>query len=176
MRRLLLSGLLGLSTSVSLAGCVVSPPAGTATPPMVGVLPADARALRYGASAPDVLASPEMRSKVTALFGPDWLPAAQGAGQLRYGAASYFPAGSSLHMIRMQDRDFIAISGCVPAACRDHPGLLLIRDDGEQLWARLDEGGFSRYYGRGPALTATLVSPTWIDSAWRAVQRVGPVG
>jgi hypothetical protein len=137
------------------------------------VLPADARALRYGATAPDVFAHPEMRGKVRALFGSDWAPAGQGGGRLRYGAAAYFPPDSAMRMLRIDGRDFIAISGCVPSACRTHPSLLLIQADGEQLWARVDEGGFSRYYGHGPAMTATPVSPAWIDSAWRAVERVG---
>jgi hypothetical protein len=137
----------------------------------VGVLPADARALRFGASAPQVFDNPEMRDKVRALFGSDWLPAAQGGGRLQHGAAAYFPPESVMRMLRIDGRDFIAISGCVQTACRTHGGLVLIQIDAEQLWARLDEGGFSRYYGHGPAMTATAVSPAFIDSAWRAVER-----
>ena len=156
-----------------LAGCATAPAVGTPVAPgEVGVLPADARALRYGASAPDVFNNPELRDKVRALFGSDWLPAGQGGGRLQYGAVSYFPGTSSLRMLRMDGRDYIAIMGCVQADCATHRGLVLIGADGQQLWARLDEGGFSRYYGHGPAMTAGLVSPAFIDSAWRAVEYV----
>jgi hypothetical protein len=75
-------------------------------------------------------------------------------------------------MLRMDGRDYIAISGCVATSCAMHHGLVLIRADGDEVWARLDEGGFSRYYGHGPAMTGARVSPAFIDSAWRAVERV----
>ena len=108
-----------------------------------------------------------------ALFGSDWAPTAQGGGKLAHGAVAYFPPDSVIRMLRMDGQDFIAITGCVQSACATHRGLLLIDPTGQQLWARLDEGGFSRYYGHGPAMTATPVSPAFIDSAWRAVERVG---
>jgi hypothetical protein len=140
--------------------------------PSAGVLTADARALRYGVSAPAVFDNPEMRDKVRALFGSDWSPAAQGGGRLEFGAASYFPPDSSIRMIRLDGQAYIAISGCVPQACGTHRGLVLIGAEGDRLWARLDEGGFSRYYGHGPAMTGALVSPAFIDGAWRALERL----
>jgi hypothetical protein len=158
----LLCGSLTVLIATLIAGC-----AGESSR---GVLPADARALRYGATAPAVFANPEMHDKLLALYGNDWSPAPVGGGRLQYGAAAYFPSSSSLRMIRLGDRDYIAISGCVPAVCSDHQGLLLIRDDGEQCWSRIDEGGFSRYYGHGPGMTPAQVSPAFIDSVWRAVQ------
>lgn len=163
-------GLLGFLVVV--AGCVTPPGPDVPRSPAVGVLPADARALRYGASAPAVFDHPDMRDKVRALFGSDWSPGAQGGGRLEYGAAAYFPADSSIRMLRVDDQDYIAISGCVARACTTHRGLVLMRADGGQLWARLDEGGFSRYYGHGPAMTGALVSPAFIDGAWRAIERV----
>jgi hypothetical protein len=163
---------MSLLTMLLATGCVVEPPPGVPVAPKVGLLPADARALRYGASAPAVFDNPEMRAKVRALFGPDWVPAAQGGGRLEHGAVAYFPASSALRMLRIDGQDYIAITGCVASACVTHRGLVLIRADGEELWARLDEGGFARYYGYGPAMTGTRVSPPFIDGAWRAVEQV----
>jgi hypothetical protein len=169
MNRLLCGSLTVLAMVVA-SGCATETPAGA---PRAGVLPADARALRYGPTAPAIFANPEMHDKILALFGSDWSPTPVSGGQLQYGAAAYFPANSSLRLIRLGDRDYIAITGCVPAACADHGGLMLIRDDGEQLWARVDEGGFSRYYGHGPGMAGAQVSPAFIDGAWREVQRLG---
>ncbi len=172
MPHLLRIGTVGMLTAMLVAGCVTPPPAGVQAPGVVEVLPADARALRYGPSAPAVFDSPELRDKVRALFGSDWTPAAQGGGRLQYGAAAYFPANSPIRMLRVDNLEYIAITGCVPRACATHRGLVLIRADGFDLWARLDEGGFSRYYGHGPAMTGTQVSPAFIDSAWRALEGV----
>lgn len=148
------------------AGCETSHPT-----PTVGVLPADARALRYGASAPAVFDNPQIRDSIRAMFGTDWSPAAQG-GRLQHGAVSYFPPNSSIRMLRLDAQEYIAITGCVPQVCPTHRGLVLIQNDGDRLWARLDEGGFSRYYGHGPAMTTALVSPAFIDGAWRALELV----
>ena len=170
MRKLPRSATVGILT-VALAACVTPPPPGVPMPPTAQVLPADARALRYGASAPAVFESAELRDKVRALFGGDWVPASQG-GRLQYGAAEYFPVDSQFRLLRVDNRDYIAISGCVPHVCPTHRGLVLISADGQELWGRLDEGGFSRYYGHGPAMTGARVSPTFIDAAWRAVEGV----
>jgi len=180
MRRAGLVGLFGsaglfptlLVTMLLAAGCVVAPPAGVPVASKAGLLPADARALRYGASAPAAFDNPELRDKVRGLFGSDWAPATQGGGRLQHGAAAYFPASSALRMLRIEGQDYIAITGCVSSACGTHRGLVLIRADGEELWARLDEGGFARYYGYGPAMTGARVSPPFIDGAWRAIEQV----
>jgi len=164
---------MGLLMALVAAGCVTSPPAGVPAPSVVQVLPADARALRYGPTAAAVIDNPAMQPKIQALYGSDWAPAAQGGGRLQYGAAAYFPANAPMRMVRIDNQDYVAITGCVPRACAAHRGLLLIREDGTELWSRLDEGGFSRYYGHGPSLVATPVSPTFIDSAWRALENVG---
>ncbi|HYB42827.1 MAG TPA: hypothetical protein VEL75_13705, partial [Candidatus Methylomirabilis sp.] len=52
------------------------------------ILPADARALRFGATAPDVFANPQLSEKIRLLYGPDWAP----GGRNQFGAAAYFPA------------------------------------------------------------------------------------
>jgi len=165
-------GSMGLVTMLLATGCVVAPAPGVPVAPKVGVLPADARALRYGPSAPAAFDHPELRDKVRALFGPDWVAARLGGGRLEHGAAAYFPASSALRMLRIDGQDYIAVTGCVPSACATHRGLVLIRADGDELWGRLDEGGFARYYGHGPAMTGTRVSPPFIDGAWRAVEQV----
>jgi hypothetical protein len=129
------------------------------------VVVADARALRYGATAPEVFNNPALSPKIRALFGADW----NAGGALPFGAPAFFPASSSLRLIRLGDQDYIAITGCVTSACGSHRGLLLIRQDGEQLLSRLDEGGFSHYYDHSPGATVAAVPRQWIDSAWRAV-------
>ena len=164
---------IGLLMALIAVGCVTPPHAGVPAPSVVQVLPANARALRYGPTAAAVIDNPELSWKIRALYGSDWAPAGQGGGRLQYGAASYFPVNAPLRMVRVDNQDYIAITGCVPRACVDHRGLLLIREDGIELWSRLDEGGFARYYGHGPSLVATPVSPTFIDSAWRALESVG---
>ena len=145
-----------------------SPPMGAQLLPAPRVLPADARALRYGASAPEVFNNRELGDRVRALFVADWSP----GGQVAFGAPAYFPASSSLRMVRLGDGDYIAITGCVLSSCATHRGLVLIRQDGEHLMARLDEGGFSHYYERGLGASAKAVPRSSIDSAWRAVEGI----
>jgi hypothetical protein len=168
MRRMLRSGALSVLLGFGLTACVVEPPAGSPTSPSSGVVPADARALRYGASVPEVFNNPLVRDKILALFGPDWNP----GGRLTFAAPAFFPPSSPLRSLRLGDQDYIAITGCVSTACTSHRGLLLIRQDGGQLMARLDEGGFSHYYDFAPGANASTVPRDWIDSAWRAVQFV----
>jgi hypothetical protein len=151
-------GLLSLLAALLLTACTTSASRG-------GVLTADARALRYGASGPEILNNPEIGGKVRALFGPDWNP----GGAVTLGAPAFFPATSSIRLVRIDGADFIAVSGCVSGACASDRGLLLIRQDAEQLLARLDEGGFSHYYSFGPGATMGPVPQPWIDGAWRIV-------
>jgi len=162
MRRVLVPGSLSVVAAFLFTAC-----AGLSAS-TVAVLPADARALRYGASGPEVLAKPEVRDKLRALFGADWSP----GGSVGPGAPAFFPASSSIRMVRLGAQDYIAISGCVTSACATQRGLLLIRQDGEQLLARLDEGGLSHYYHYGPGATADVVTRSSIDTAWSAVERV----
>ena len=141
-----------LTLVVIVAGCVVPHPPGSA-PPVVRVLPADARALVYGRSAGEILENPELRDKVRALFAADWAPPTPGgAGKLTLAAPQYFERGGPLRMVRIGDADYIAATGCAAQACASRRGLLLIREGGEQLMARLDEGGFSHHYAYGPGV------------------------
>ena len=72
--------------------------------------------------------------------------------------ARVLPASASIRMLRVGDRGYVAITGCVTSACLGHRGLLLIGPD-EQLLARLDDGGFSRYYYFGRAATGRRSQP-----------------
>jgi hypothetical protein len=163
MGRATLRGSLVILAGSLFAACAGSPSMGAS-----GVLPVDARALRYGASAPEVFNSPELGDRIRGLFGADWSP----GGRIVFGAPAFFPASSSLRMVRLGDGDYIAITGCVLSNCATHRGLVLIRQDGEQLMARLDEGGFSHYYERGPGASASAVPRSSIDSAWRVVEGI----
>lgn len=165
-------GLCSLALAAA-AGCTVAPPAGAPTPPVAVVLPADARALAYGASVDQVLRNPEVGDKILALFGPDWTPASQGGGQLVLGAAAYFDRGGPLRMLRIGSADYVAVSGCVPSACNSRHVLLLIEQGGSRLFARLDEGGFVHYYGYGGQGITRDTAALIADSGFRALYRTG---
>jgi hypothetical protein len=168
MRCGLLAGSLSSVAGLVLTACVAQPGASVPMPESAVVLPADARALRYGATAPELFNNPELRDKLQALFGADW-----NAGPAwPYGAPAFFPPSASIRMVRIADRDYIAIGGCVPTACTRYPGLLLIGPDA-QLLARLDDGGFSRYYEYGAAATGGAQARSALDGAWVAIQNVG---
>ena len=141
-----------LTLVVIVAGCVVYPEPGSG-PPVVQVLPADARALVYGGSAGEILENPQLRDKVRALFGADWAPPTPGGvGKLTLAAPQYFERGGPVRMVRIGDADYIAVTGCAGQVCASRRALLLIREGGEQLMARLDEGGFSHHYAYGPGV------------------------
>jgi hypothetical protein len=153
--------------------CTVAPRPGSPVPPAVELLPADGRALAYGQSVDQVLQNPEVGDKIRALFGPDWMPASQGGGQLVLGAAPYFERGGPLRMVRIGGVDYIAVTGCVPRDCATQRVLLFIREGGSQLLARLDEGGFSHYYGYGSEALTRDTAPMVVDSGLRALKRTG---
>jgi hypothetical protein len=134
------------------AGCVLPPEPGSSAPPEAGVVEADARALAFGRSAGEILENPQLRDKVRALFGADWEAPTPGVGKLSAPAAQYFELGGPVRMVRIGDANYIAVTGCARQACAGRRGLLLVRDGGEQLMARLDEGGFSHHYAFGPGL------------------------
>ena len=158
---LMLAGLLA-------AGCVVPPPPGTSPPPAVEVLTDDARASRYGSNADELLADPEMPESVRRLFGSDqsWaMPV-----RLSRSAADFFGSPSPTRVLRIAGVDYVAATGCVPSACPTHSGLLLVRVDGKKLFARLDDGGSSHYYGFGTGVEMTPKTLARLDAAWRALR------
>ena len=159
-------GLLGV---LSAAGCVLPPPPGELVPPRVEVLAADSRATRYGESAPQIFENPAIRDKVRALFGPDW--SAGRAGGLSAAAAAFFSTSSAPKPLRVGDREYLAVPGCMTTACAARRGLVLIGADGERLLARVDDGGFTLHYGFGPGMTAlTPHDRLLVDAAWGVLQ------
>jgi hypothetical protein len=174
VRHSLLRGALAclLLTPVVIAGCVV-PPSGSSGPPVAEVLPADARALAYGRSAGEVLENPQIRDKVRALFAADWGPPTPGGiGKLTLAAPQYFELGGPVRMVHIGAADYIAITGCAPQACTSRRGLLLIREGGEQLLARLDDGGFSHHHAYGAGVVGGPGGAVvMLESALRALER-----
>jgi hypothetical protein len=169
---LLKPSLLSLLILPFAAGCVVPPEPGTAVPPEAQVMEADARALAYGRSASEIMQNPQLRDKVRALFAADWAPATPGAVGKPTGAApEYFEVGGPVRMVRVGDASYIAVTGCSRRACASQRGLLLVREGGEQLMARLDEGGFLHQYAYGPGATPGSAGPV-LESALLALARV----
>lgn len=156
------------------AGGTVAQPAGSPTPPSAVLLPADdGRVFTYGYTVDEVLTNSMVGDKIRDLFWVDWMPASQGGGQLSTGARAYFAGNSPLRMVRVGGVDYIALTGCEPSACNTHRVLVLIRDDGSQLVARLDEGGFAHYYGYGSEDVSRYTAPLIAESGLRVLRRGG---
>jgi hypothetical protein len=115
-----------------------------------------------------MLAHPEARESVRRLFGSDQNQAM--AARLSRSAADFFGNPSPTRVLRIAGADYLAATGCVPSTCSTHPGLLLIRVDGKELFARLDDGGFSHYYGFGTGVEMTPKTLALLDAAWRALR------
>ena len=146
-------------------GCTLPARPGT---PAAEVMPVDPRAGVYGSSMPEVLRNPEVGAKIRAMFGPDW-----SGGQLAPpGASAYLGDGGPPRVVRIGGMDYVAVTGCLPGACDTRRTLLLIREGGSELLARLDEGGFPLYYvyGNVGREAAQLIA----DSGWRALKRADP--
>jgi len=174
-------GALGLLAVALVAGGCVVPPSGDVVPPPVQVIGADARALRYGASAAEILTHPQFRDRVPALYGADWGPAPGGPPTaLRSPVPEFFARTESLRLLQVGDRLYVAAMGCPAAGCAGRRGLLLVSEDGVELLSRLDEGGLTHYYVQGPRATATLAARAVLDAAWWAMRstarRASPTG
>lgn len=160
---------LGSLALAAVAGCSVAQSAGTTSPPAAVVLPADARALAYGATAEQVLQNPDLAPKIRGLFGPDWGGASSGSLRLQPGAETYFEQGGPIRMLRIGGTDYIALSSCVPGDCSRRNALLLIEEGGSRLFARLDEGGIVHYYSYGEGVTretAALVTESGFQALY----------
>jgi hypothetical protein len=173
MRSLRRAGWLSALAVLFAAGCTIAAPAGSPTPPAAELLPGDGRVFTYGYTVDEVLKNPMVGDKIRDLFWIDWMPASQGGGQLSTGARAYFAGNAPLRMVRVGGADYIALTGCEPSACNTHRLLVLIRDDGSQLVARLDEGGFAHYYGYGSEDVTRYTAPLIADSGLRALRRGG---
>jgi len=155
------------------AACTIDPPAGTPTPPMAGVLEPGPREAAFGRTGDEVVNNPQLRDKIRNLFGADWTPAAEGRGKIAKGAAVYLGRTEPPRGVRVGDANYVAVTGCVPAACRGERVLLLIQEGGEGLLARLDEGGFSHYYAYGGNWGLAGTTARILDSGLRALTRTG---
>jgi hypothetical protein len=154
--------LVGIAVAVGVSACVIPP---TAAPPPVQTVSADARALRYGASAAEIMNHPALRDGVVALYQAEGIPRS-GLTALGAPPAEFFARTESLRLLRVGDRVYIAAVGCSPPACATRRGLLLVREDGGELLSRLDEGGFSHYYVHGAGITPGPGVQALLDEAW----------
>ena len=173
MRSRLLCGSLCALTVLCATACTMAPEPGSPVTLSAQVLPADARALVYGRTVSEVLQSQELRDKIPALFGADWMP---GSGQIGSGASAFFEKGGPLRMVNVAGKEYIAVTGCMTSACSTRRVLMLIAEGGSPLLARLDDGVVPHYYayGSGGVAPPTNAAPT-VDAALRALQRVGTV-
>jgi hypothetical protein len=171
---LLRASLLSALITPIVTGCVVPPEPGSTTPPRSQVMQADARALAYGRSAPEILNNPQLSDKLRALFGADWSPPTPGGvGRPLAAAPVYFEIGGPVRMVQVGDANYIAVTGCARQNCAKQRGLLLIREGGEQLLARLDEGGFLHQYAYGPGMTGnSAAAGATLEGALLALERL----
>ena len=159
--------LLGVAITVGAGACVIPP---TAAPPAIQPVSADARALRYGASAAEIMNHPALRDGIGALYQAEGIPRS-GLTSLSAPPAEFFARTESLRLLRVGDRVYIAAVGCAPAACAMRRGLLLVREDGGEILSRLDEGGFSHYYVHGADMTPGPGVQALLDEAWYVSMR-----
>jgi hypothetical protein len=152
---------------ITAAGCTVQPRSGMPVSPATQVVPPDMRAEVYGSSIELVVQNPMVGDNVRAMFGPDWT-----AGQLAPpGASAYFANGDPPRIVRVDGVDYIAYTGCMPAACETSRVLLLIREGGSEMVARLDDGGFAHYYAYGNV--SREAAQVVADSGLRALRQAG---
>jgi hypothetical protein len=162
-------GGLSLLLGVLAVGCTIDPPAGTPPAPMAGVLERGPRETAFGRTGEEVVTNPQLRDKIRNLFGADWAP----GGKITKGAGAYFGRTEPPRGVRVGDRNYVAVAGCVTASCRSDRVLLLIQEGGEALLARLDEGGFSHYYAYGGTWGVAGSTAQVADAALRALERTG---
>jgi len=171
MRRGLLGLMLSLGTLTT--ACTIDPPAGTPPAPIAGVLERGPREAAFGRTGDEVVNNPQLRDKIRNLFGEDWTAAAGGRGKIVKGAGAYLGRTEPPRGVRIGDRNYVAVTGCVPASCRSERVLLLIQEGGEGLLARLDEGGFSHYYAYGGNWGLAGSTASIVDSGLKALERSG---
>ncbi|HYB69197.1 MAG TPA: hypothetical protein VEH80_00930 [Candidatus Bathyarchaeia archaeon] len=127
----------------------------------------------FGRTGDEVVNNRELREKIRGMFGADWVPAAQGGGKITRGASAYFARTTAPHGVRVGDRSYIAVTGCVPESCGIDRVLLLVQEGGQGLLARLDEGGFSHYYAYGGDWGLAGSTAGIVDAGLRALERTG---
>lgn len=165
----------GVAAVLATAACVVPPRPGTPTPPRVDLT--DTRATRYGASGSEVLAQEAVAGAVHALFGVEWSAPSALPGRITAPAGEFFTRPSAPRLVRADGIPYVAVSGCRREDCLSGRGLLLLRDDGAQFLARLDDGGYlttTCAARRGPAASAPRPGRCWTRSGGR--WRLRPTG
>ena len=160
---------LGVSSASLTAACTIEPPAGTPPAPVAGTLESGPREAAFGRTGGEVVNNPQLRDKIRSMFGADWAP----GGKLVRGAMAYLGRTEPPRGVRVGDRNYVAVTGCVPDNCRAERVLLLIQEGGEALLARLDEGGFSHYYAYGGDWGLSGSTARTVDSGLRALRRSG---
>src|SRR5260370_35974167 len=112
MRQGLLRGALVGLLLAPVAGCVLPPEPGASNPPEGQVVAADARALAYGRSAGEILANPELRDKIRALFGADWAPpTGVGGGKLSAAAPQESERGGPVRIVEVAEARHLTLTG-----------------------------------------------------------------
>jgi hypothetical protein len=157
------------------AGCVTPPPPGTPVPPAAQVLEGDSRAFAFGRTGAEVTRHPDVQDKLPSLFGADWAAPAQGRGQIASGASAFFARSQAPRMVKIGGTDYVAVTGCAADACGARRVLLLIREGGNQLLARLDDGPISHYYAftHGADSVPATAAPPIVDAGLRALRSGG---
>jgi hypothetical protein len=147
------------------AACVTpSPPA-----PRVEVLGAAGAATRFGRTGPEVVAHAQVGPSLPALFGRDWAPDGSPVATTRP-ARDFLGRAGAPRALRVGDREYVAVTGCVPGACRSHRALLLVAADGGELRARLEEPGLRHHYAFGPGARMDEPDRRAVDTAWRVLE------
>jgi hypothetical protein len=165
--------MIALLVSLAASGCVVPASQDVVASPRVDVLGSSVRASQYGTDAKQILAHPALSAKMHALFGKDW--SGDNPLGLSAPAPAFFARSSAPTLLRIDNADWIAVKGCRPDACATRHGLVLIGPGGDRLFARVDDGGFSREYGYGPGLVNLGAQErALVDAAWRALALGSP--
>ena len=130
---------------------------------------------RFGATGAQVLGHPSVAPQLPALFGPDWAGAPGAPLAPTRPARDFFGRVTAPRGLRVADREYVAVLGCVPGACRSQRGVLLVAaDGGSELRARLEEGVRHDYaFGPafGPGARMDEAERRALDAAWRALER-----
>jgi hypothetical protein len=90
-------------------------------------------------------------------------------------APAFFAKSSPPTMLRIDNTNWIAVRGCMTDACATRHGLVLMGPGGDRLLARVEDRGFTKEYGYGPAMVAfSERDGTLLDAAWRALALESP--
>lgn len=135
-----------LAAILLLAGCVMTSRHPEVTVARSGDAPDD-QVRQFGEGPISIMTNPRIDDQVRMLFGADWKGGVPGG--TRASAPEFFIASAPPRLLEIGGIEYVAVTGCRASACGRDRGLLLVRTDGNQLLARLDEGGFSHYYGHG---------------------------